>query len=95
MKLIYNCVIWQLPGLISLSSKFLPTVMNLLKRLAEEGQNPMTNDPNRNPATNDQQRNPALESRSFRNGVSASSSVSSSASSEVISSEYSSPAKED
>ncbi|XP_050285606.1 protein ROOT HAIR DEFECTIVE 3-like [Quercus robur] len=84
-----------LPGLISLSTKFLPTVMNLLKRLAEEGQNPMTNDPNRNPATNDQQRNPALESRSFRNGVSASSSVSSSASSEVISSEYSSPAKED
>uniref|UniRef100_A0A7N2LNH1 Sey1/RHD3-like three-helix bundle domain-containing protein n=1 Tax=Quercus lobata TaxID=97700 RepID=A0A7N2LNH1_QUELO len=84
-----------LPGLISLSSKFLPTVMNLLKRLAEEGQNPMTNDPNRNPATNDQQRNPALESRSFRNGVSASSSMSSSASSEVISSEYSSPAKED
>ncbi|KAL4625706.1 protein ROOT HAIR DEFECTIVE 3-like [Castanea sativa] len=81
-----------LPGLISLSSKFLPTVMNLLKRLAEEGQNPMTNDPNRNPATNDQQRN---ESRSFRNGVSASSSTSSSASSEVISSEYSSPAKED
>ena len=86
MKLIYNCVIWQLPGLISLSSKFLPTVMNLLKRLAEEGQNPMTNDPNRNPA---------LESRSFRNGVSASSSMSSSASSEVISSEYASPAKED
>lgn len=84
-----------LPGLISLSSKFLPTVMNLLKRLAEEGQNPMTNDPNRNPATNDQQRNPALESRNFRNGVSASSSMSSSASSEVISTEYSSPAKED
>ncbi|CAH9056041.1 unnamed protein product [Cuscuta epithymum] len=27
-----------LPGLISLSSKFLPTVMNLLKKLAEEGQ---------------------------------------------------------
>lgn len=95
MKLICICGIRQLPGLISLSSKFLPTVMNLLKRLAEEGQNPMTNDPNRNPATNDQQRNPALESRSFRNGVSASSSMSSSASSEVISSEYASPAKED
>ncbi|KAK7331246.1 hypothetical protein VNO77_25466 [Canavalia gladiata] len=27
-----------LPGLLSISSKFLPTVMNLIKRLAEEGQ---------------------------------------------------------
>jgi hypothetical protein len=83
-----------LPGLISLSSKFLPTVMNLLKRLAEEGQKTTTNDPHRNPATNDPQRNPALASNSFRNGVSASSSMSSCASSEVTS-EYSSPPKED
>ncbi|GMY34577.1 protein ROOT HAIR DEFECTIVE 3-like [Fagus crenata] len=83
-----------LPGLISLSSKFLPTVMNLLKRLAEEGQKTTTNDPHRNPATNDPQRNPALASNSFRNGVSASSSMSSSASSEVTS-EYTSPSKED
>ncbi|KAJ1420931.1 ROOT HAIR defective 3 GTP-binding family protein [Sesbania bispinosa] len=27
-----------LPGLLSISTKFLPTVMNLLKRLAEEAQ---------------------------------------------------------
>ncbi|KAH0904467.1 hypothetical protein HID58_043970 [Brassica napus] len=32
-----------LPGLLSLSTKFLPTVMNLLKKLAEEGQAPSTN----------------------------------------------------
>ncbi|KAF5466452.1 hypothetical protein F2P56_016375 [Juglans regia] len=76
-----------LPGLISLSSKFLPTVMNLLKRLAEEGQIPAANDP---------QRNHSLESKSFRNGVSTSSDTSSStASSEVTSSESSSPAKAD
>ncbi|KAG2728813.1 hypothetical protein I3760_01G221700 [Carya illinoinensis] len=75
-----------LPGLISLSSKFLPTVMNLLKRLAEEGQIPAANDP---------QRNHSLESKSFRNGVSTSSDTSSStASSEVTSSESSSPSKE-
>ncbi|XP_041000228.1 protein ROOT HAIR DEFECTIVE 3-like [Juglans microcarpa x Juglans regia] len=75
-----------LPGLISLSSKFLPTVMNLLKRLAEEGQVPAANDP---------QRNPSLASKSFRNGVSSSGDTSSSASSEVTSSEYSSNSKED
>lgn len=39
-----------LPGLISLSTKFLPTVMNLLKKLAEEGANPATNAPHRNAA---------------------------------------------
>ncbi|XP_041015401.1 protein ROOT HAIR DEFECTIVE 3-like [Juglans microcarpa x Juglans regia] len=76
-----------LPGLISLSSKFLPTVMNLLKRLAEEGQIPAANDP---------QRNHSHESKSFRNGVSSSSDTSSStASSEVTSSESSSPSKAD
>ncbi|MBA0552018.1 hypothetical protein Golob_022861, partial [Gossypium lobatum] len=32
-----------LPGLLSLSTKFLPTVMNLLRKLAEEGQMPATN----------------------------------------------------
>lgn len=36
-----------LPGLISLSTKFIPTVMNLLKKLAEEG---ATNAPQRNAA---------------------------------------------
>ncbi|GLT74582.1 hypothetical protein SLA2020_463700 [Shorea laevis] len=40
-----------LPGLISLSTKFLPTIMNLLKKLAEEGANPATNGPQGNPAT--------------------------------------------
>uniref|UniRef100_A0A164UST5 Protein ROOT HAIR DEFECTIVE 3 homolog n=1 Tax=Daucus carota subsp. sativus TaxID=79200 RepID=A0A164UST5_DAUCS len=71
-----------LPGLLSLSTKFLPTVMNLLKKLAEEGQVP----------TSTNQRNPSLASKSFPSG---SSDISSSASSEVISSEngteYSSP----
>ncbi|OIV96013.1 hypothetical protein TanjilG_27117 [Lupinus angustifolius] len=33
-----------LPGLLSLSSRFLPTVMNLLKRLAEEAQGNLTNE---------------------------------------------------
>ncbi|KAF6144560.1 hypothetical protein GIB67_006052 [Kingdonia uniflora] len=52
-----------LPGLFSLSSKFLPTVMNLLKKLAEQGQAPVTTGP---------QRNPPLES-SLGNGDTASS----------------------
>ncbi|KAK9136499.1 hypothetical protein Sjap_007093 [Stephania japonica] len=38
-----------LPGLLSLSTKFLPTVMNLLKKLAEEGHNPTAAAPQRNP----------------------------------------------
>ncbi|KAF6148812.1 hypothetical protein GIB67_038145 [Kingdonia uniflora] len=38
-----------LPGVLSLSTRFLPTVMNLLKKLAEEGQMPSSN-PQRNPA---------------------------------------------
>ncbi|KAI3849398.1 hypothetical protein MKW92_036994, partial [Papaver armeniacum] len=36
-----------LPGLLSLSTKFLPTVMNLLKKLAEEGQTPTAPAPQR------------------------------------------------
>ena len=80
----------QLPGLISLSTKFLPTVMNLLKRLAQEGQKAATNDP---------QRNPPLVSRSFHNrantGVNMSSSASSGITSPEIGTEYSSPTKED
>lgn len=75
-----------LPGLISLSSKFVPTIMNLLKRLAEEGQMPATNDPHRSPA---------LAPRSLRNGVSGSSEGSSSVTSEVTSSESSSNSKEE
>ncbi|KAK1362827.1 Protein ROOT HAIR DEFECTIVE 3-like [Heracleum sosnowskyi] len=76
-----------LPGLLSLSTKFLPTVMNLLKKLAEEGQVP---------TTSNNQRNPSLAAKSFPSG---SSDISSSASSEVISSEngteYSSSAVRD
>ena len=85
----YNFLCLQLPGLLSLSTKFLPTVMNLLRKLAEEGQIPATNNP---------QRNPAAVSKSFPNG-SKSSDTSSSASSGVTSSgngtEYSSPTKEE
>ncbi|KAK1375943.1 Protein ROOT HAIR DEFECTIVE 3-like [Heracleum sosnowskyi] len=73
-----------LPGLLSLSTKFLPTVMNLLKKLAEQGQVP---------TTNNNQRHQSLAANSFH---SDSSGISSSESSEVISSdngtEYSSPA---
>lgn len=73
-----------LPGILSLSTRFLPTVMNLLKNLAEQGQVP---------TTSNGQRNPSL---AVKNPQSGNSDVSSSASSEVISSEngteYSSPA---
>ncbi|XVF74389.1 hypothetical protein PTKIN_Ptkin13bG0106800 [Pterospermum kingtungense] len=81
-----------LPGLLSLSTKFLPTVMNLLRKLAEEGQMPAANNP---------QRNPTSASKSFRqNGSSSSSSdMSSGASSGITSSgngtEYSGPTKEE
>ncbi|KAK7294341.1 hypothetical protein RJT34_17230 [Clitoria ternatea] len=74
-----------LPGLISLSSKFIPTIMNLMKKLAEEGQNPVANNPQRNPSKNNY------------NAVTASQGVPSSASSNVTSldngTEYSSPLK--
>lgn len=76
----------QLPGLLSLSTKFLPTVMNLLRKLAEEGQMPA------NPNT---QQNPALASKTFHSNTNEQSGVSSSASSDVTTSEngneYSSP----
>uniref|UniRef100_A0A6N2MPL1 GB1/RHD3-type G domain-containing protein n=1 Tax=Salix viminalis TaxID=40686 RepID=A0A6N2MPL1_SALVM len=67
-----------LPGLLSLSTKFVPTVMNLLRRLAEEGQKPI--------ATTDPRRNPAPVSRNFQNGSSSSSDSSSSSSSSGITS---------
>ncbi|KAF5727860.1 Root hair defective 3 GTP-binding protein (RHD3) isoform 2 [Tripterygium wilfordii] len=79
-----------LPGLISLSSKFLPTVMNIIKSLAEAGQTPATNNP---------QTNPALPSRSFRNGVSTSETSSDASSGVTTFSENgtvnSTPSKED
>ncbi|KAL2539135.1 Protein ROOT HAIR DEFECTIVE 3 [Abeliophyllum distichum] len=72
-----------LPGLLSLSTKFLPTIMNLLRKLAEEGQGRATPGP---------QHNPPVAAKKFENGASD---LSSSASSEVTSSkngtEYSSP----
>ncbi|KAF1898513.1 hypothetical protein Lal_00032093 [Lupinus albus] len=41
-------IVALLPGIISLTSKFIPTIMNLMKKLAEEGQNPANNNPQRN-----------------------------------------------
>ncbi|ESW07547.1 hypothetical protein PHAVU_010G139100 [Phaseolus vulgaris] len=41
-----------LPAIISLSTKFVPTIMNLMKKLAEEGQNHATNNPQRSPTKN-------------------------------------------
>ncbi|KHG10361.1 root hair defective 3 -like protein [Gossypium arboreum] len=79
-----------LPGLLSISTKFLPTVMNLLTKLAEQGQSPATNNPQTNVG--------AAAFKSFQNG-SSSSSTSSTASSGVTASgndiDYSSPPKED
>ncbi|RRT63225.1 hypothetical protein B296_00011599 [Ensete ventricosum] len=49
-----------LPGLLSLSTRFLPTVMNILKRLADEGQRPTAPEHNRNQE---------LETKSSRNGM--------------------------
>ncbi|MGI4421868.1 hypothetical protein ACR2V7_25805, partial [Klebsiella pneumoniae] len=75
-----------LPGLLALSTKVLPTVMNLLRKLAEEGQKPATTEP---------QRNHPLAARSFQSGVTNNSGFSSTGSSDVTSSEnsseYSSP----
>ncbi|GFP85689.1 protein root hair defective 3 [Phtheirospermum japonicum] len=77
-----------LPGILSLSTKFLPTIMNLLRKLAEEGQRPANPDP---------QRNPPVPPKSIRSGTNDYGDLSSSASSEVTSAEngteYSSPLK--
>ncbi|KAL1533455.1 Cell wall protein rhd3 [Salvia divinorum] len=74
-----------LPEILALMTRFLPTVMNLLRRLAEEGQRPANADPQQNPTT-------ANTLRSTTNDYSE---ISSSASSEVTTSEngteYSSP----
>ncbi|CAL5327878.1 unnamed protein product [Camellia sinensis] len=68
-----------LPGLLSLATKFLPTVINLLKKLAEEGQMPAT--------TGHQMNNSSLGSTSFHSGVDNNGDMSSSDSSEVTSTE--------
>ncbi|XP_048331744.2 protein ROOT HAIR DEFECTIVE 3 [Ziziphus jujuba] len=78
-----------LPGILSLSTKFLPTVMNIIKRLAEEGSGQTA-------TANGPQRNPALPSRSFHNGVNTTSSeMSSSASSDLTETDNSSSSKQD
>ncbi|CAN4086940.1 unnamed protein product [Withania somnifera] len=74
-----------LPGLFSLSTKFLPTVMNLLKRLAEEGQGMASGQPQGNP--------PLVASSSFRGSTNDNGEVSTSVTSQVTSengTEYSS-----
>jgi len=77
-----------LPGLLSLSTKFLPTVMNLLRKLAEEGQKPAAPEP---------QRNRPVAATSFQSGSNNNGDVSSTASSEVTWSEngteYTSPSR--
>ncbi|KAL8256699.1 hypothetical protein R6Q59_028740 [Mikania micrantha] len=76
-----------LPGILSLTTKFLPTVTNLLRKLAEEGQTPVNNNASRNNSDFPQQ------SRTFEGNNSG---VSSTASSEVIMGngmEYTSPQK--
>ncbi|KAL5579496.1 hypothetical protein UlMin_011938 [Ulmus minor] len=75
-----------LSGLLSLSTKFLPTVMNIIRKLAEEGNAP---------AANDSQRNPALASKSFRNGGNTTSEASSTGSSEITENDQSSSSKQD
>jgi len=71
--------------MISLSAKFLPTVMNLVRKLAEQAQNPPTNNPQRN------------SSKSNQNAVTAGDETWSSASSNITSldkgTEYSSASK--
>ncbi|XP_010904950.1 protein ROOT HAIR DEFECTIVE 3 [Elaeis guineensis] len=76
-----------LPGLLSLSTKFLPTVMNVLKRLADEGQRAAAPEP---------RRNPELASKRFRNGIydNSTSDASSNITSSESGAEYSSPLKQ-
>ncbi|RWW17554.1 hypothetical protein BHE74_00054549 [Ensete ventricosum] len=73
-----------LPGLLSLSTKFLPTIMNILKRLAEEGQQA---------AAPPSHGKPELDSKVFRNSIrsNSTSDPSSNISSSQDGDEYSSP----
>ncbi|KAL5999593.1 hypothetical protein ACLOJK_037878 [Asimina triloba] len=50
----------KVPGLLALSARFVPTVMNILTRLANVGRQPTSTEP---------QRNPAIESRSLQSGT--------------------------
>ncbi|KAK4774858.1 hypothetical protein SAY86_009793 [Trapa natans] len=74
-----------LPGLISLSIKFVPTVMNLMRKLAEEGQIPETNRPER----------PVHESKNSHNSSGLSSATSLLEARPANESDYPSTAKED
>ncbi|GAB4842527.1 Cell wall protein rhd3 [Ancistrocladus abbreviatus] len=80
-----------LPGLMSLSMKFVPTIMSLLKRLAEEGQIPAAGDSHRE--------HPPVAAKSYHGGAEADGSFSSTASSQVTAAEngteYSSSSKYD
>nr|GEV70739.1 protein root hair defective 3-like [Tanacetum cinerariifolium] len=80
-----------LPGILSLSTKFLPTVTNLLRKLAEEGERPASSEVHRNTSS------PPQASRVIQDGVGGSNSgFSSTASSEVTMEqemEYTSPPK--
>lgn len=60
----------QLAGLLALSSRFLPTIMNLLRRLAEEGQGYPTPQPPQRPPR-------PISHQSFKNDHQQSSYVSS------------------
>lgn len=76
----------QVPGLLNLGTQFVPTIMNLLRKLAEKGATTTANEPGRNPA---------IVPNNLHNRVNTSSEISSSASSEVTDTAYSSPLKED
>ncbi|RDY09503.1 Protein ROOT HAIR DEFECTIVE 3-like 1, partial [Mucuna pruriens] len=73
-----------LPGFISLSAKFLPTIMNLVRKLAEEGQNIAANNRQRTPSKN-----------SYNETRAASSSISSNLTSLDNGTEYASPLKDE
>ncbi|KAK7389625.1 hypothetical protein VNO78_24819 [Psophocarpus tetragonolobus] len=60
-----------LPGIISLSSKFIPTIMNLMKKLAEEGQNGAANNPQRTSSRNSYNEGRAVVSSSASSNVTA------------------------
>lgn len=83
---LYSWTVMQLPAILSLSTKFVPTVMNILKRLADEGQRPA--------AGPERQREMELQPKPARNGSSYSnvtSAGSSSVTTSEIGPEYSSP----
>ncbi|GAB2269229.1 Cell wall protein rhd3 [Dionaea muscipula] len=77
-----------LPGLLSVCSRFVPTVLNLLRKLAEEGQVGGA-------ATGNSQRNPSIAAKSYRGEVEMSSTGSSQVTSAENGTEYSSPSKQD